>query len=181
MFELLLQSFWFLLPAGAANMAPVLAARLFPGWRTPLDCGKTFQGIRILGDHKTVRGLTAGIFASGLVFWFQKESSLYFVTSDQMIYPGFTDAPIWLGLWMGFCALSGDAIKSFFKRRRGLRPGESWIPFDQIDWMIGTLIGTSCLIDLSLVHILVVLVLSFFVSILAHVIGYFLKINADPL
>jgi len=38
-----------------------------------------------------------------------------------------------------FGALIGDIIKSFFKRRIGKKRGQDWIPFDQIDFILGVL------------------------------------------
>ncbi|KAA0006124.1 MAG: CDP-archaeol synthase, partial [Thermoplasmata archaeon] len=39
-----------------------------------------------------------------------------------------------------FGALLGDIVESFFKRRVGKERGEDWIPFDQVDFLIGALI-----------------------------------------
>jgi hypothetical protein len=36
-----LEAIWFLLPAGAANTAPVFAQKLFPTWDAPADSGRT--------------------------------------------------------------------------------------------------------------------------------------------
>jgi CDP-2,3-bis-(O-geranylgeranyl)-sn-glycerol synthase len=44
---------------------------------------------------------------------------------------------------MGFGALAGDSIKSFFKRRLGFAPGKAWVPFDQLDFIVGGLTLTS--------------------------------------
>jgi hypothetical protein len=32
-----------------------------------------------------------------------------------------------------------DSVKSFVKRRVGIAPGAPWIPFDQLDFVIGAL------------------------------------------
>lgn len=40
---------------------------------------------------------------------------------------------------MGFGALAGDAIESFFKRQSGIAAGNSWFPFDQTDYIVGGL------------------------------------------
>ena len=40
---------------------------------------------------------------------------------------------------ISFGALIGDIIESFFKRRIGKGRGEDWIPFDQIDFILGAL------------------------------------------
>ena len=54
---------WFFLPAGLGNIAPIFAAKL-PWLKTyafPLDGYAMFRGKRLLGDHKTVRGLLSGL------------------------------------------------------------------------------------------------------------------------
>ena len=44
-----------------------------------------------------------------------------------------------LGLALGIGALGGDALKSLVKRARGIAPGKSWVPFDQLDFAVGAL------------------------------------------
>ena len=53
--------------------------------------------------------------------------------------------PTAFGAWLGLCALLGDLLKSFFKRRLTIAPGRPWIPFDEIDWVAGALFGISFL------------------------------------
>ena len=48
--------------------------------------------------------------------------------------------PIIFSICIG--ALLGDIIESFFKRRIGKSRGENWIPFDQIDFILGVLFFT---------------------------------------
>jgi len=90
--------------------------------------------------------------------------------------------PIVLSLCTG--ALLGDIVESFFKRRMGKERGEDWIPFDQLDFVVGALLLsfiTSSIIDLfdilpynwflknfSPLHILVILILTPFLHILSN-------------
>ncbi|PIT98387.1 MAG: hypothetical protein COT71_01010 [Candidatus Andersenbacteria bacterium CG10_big_fil_rev_8_21_14_0_10_54_11] len=115
---------WLLLPAMAANMAPVFAAtyNLFPALNRPLDGGVKWQTRRLLGKNKTIRGLLAGAFAGLLV--------------------GGIQGAALRGLLMGIGALTGDAAKSFAKRRLNISPGTSWKPWDQIDFVIGAIAFT---------------------------------------
>jgi CDP-2,3-bis-(O-geranylgeranyl)-sn-glycerol synthase len=46
--------------------------------------------------------------------------------------------PLVVSISMG--ALFGDIVESFFKRRIGKERGESWYPFDQLDFVLGALI-----------------------------------------
>ncbi len=161
-------------------MAPVLAARVFPNWNTPIDRGFVFRGVRVFGDHKTVRGLLAGAVTGGLTFLLQLKILEQYPQIGGIAYPGFLMAPVWFGFWQGFCALLGDAVKSFFKRRRRIRPGGSWMPFDQIDWTIGVLLGSYAFIKISALHALTAIIIAFVFSLSAHTLGYLAGLNSDP-
>lgn len=118
-------AFWFFLPAGLANMFPILAAHL-PGLKKldyPMDFGLCLRGRRILGPHKTMRGLAVGVLVAALVMFLQGR-------------------PLMLGVLLGLGALFGDAAKSFFKRQLDILAGESWFLFDQLDYILGGILLT---------------------------------------
>ena len=98
-----------------ANVAPWAAARLLGGrYAWPLDCGATLSdGTRILGSHKTWRGLLAGAFGCALTAGLLRESFL-------------------LGFWFGALSLVADAVSSFAKRRLHLAPGTEVPGLDQL-------------------------------------------------
>ncbi len=119
-------------PAMAANMAPVFASRynLIPWLNKPIDFGMYMGGTRLLGETKTMRGLVcaAGVGAcvgalESFVVSTEPFNSFFFATA--------------FGCATGVGAIVGDSVKSFFKRRRNISSGSSWIPFDQIDFVIG--------------------------------------------
>ena len=179
-----LLALWFFLPAGLANVAPVFAAKL-PFLRTfsfPLDFYATFRGKRILGDHKTIRGLLSGILLGILTVYLQiylyEQVSLVrsFVTINYT-----SINPIVFGFLSAVGALGGDALKSFFKRQLGKPPGKSWFPFDQIDYVIGGIIVTSLYIRLTLPQYLILFVLWSFIHPVATFIGYLLKLRDRPM
>ena len=131
---------WYYLPIGIANMMPVVFRRLFNFLALPLDFNKTFLGQPIFGNHKTFRGLLFGTLAGGLIFIIQRHA---FEVSDffhNISIFDYSKISIWFGLVMGFGAILGDLIKSFFKRRFLRSPGRSWFPFDQIDYTLGGMI-----------------------------------------
>jgi len=126
---------YFFLPACAANMMPVFVKKInFLNY--PVDFNKEWRGKRILGDHKTWRGLITGIIAGGAVFFLQRSlsSSPFFSALELFDYK---KAPWFLGFVMGFGALFGDLAKSFIKRRLAIAPGRQFIIADQIDWILG--------------------------------------------
>lgn len=56
--------------------------------------------------------------------------------------------------------MTGDAVKSFFKRQRDMPPGSSWFPFDQLDFVIGALVFASVIELPTIFGIIVLLVLT---------------------
>jgi CDP-2,3-bis-(O-geranylgeranyl)-sn-glycerol synthase len=150
-YDIIIQAFWLIIPAYVAN-----ASALLVGGGTPIDFGKTYKdGRRILGDGKTWRGLFAGAFL-GMTSGFAlsvaaKYAQLY---SFPIYLADFTGFPYMIPLIFSICfgALLGDIIESFIKRRIGRERGEDWIPFDQLDFIIGVLF-TTLLVSLLLYYV----------------------------
>jgi len=163
---------WFFLPAGVANMAPVLASRLplLRAWNTPLDLGITLNGKRLFGDNKTIRGIVAGVLAAVTVAALQASFFNVGVTPS-----------IAVAALLGLGALSGDALKSFFKRQLNIRPGSSWFPFDQLDYVIGGLAFAALLQPISLLFGLQVAVIYFTLHLIVSYIGYLLGLKRTPI
>ena len=134
---------WLMLPAYCANMTPPFV-KYWHGWNRPISRA-------YLGDHKTVAGFALGIVA-GIVTAFLQS----FVESLWRAEDWFA-----AGLMMGAGAMGGDVIKSFFKRRIGIVPGERWIPADQLDFVIGALIPLSIIVPLGWSDILFILTFTF--------------------
>ena len=132
--EVIVGTFWLLLPAGFANMIPVLVSR-FRVFSYPIDFGASLGGRRIFGDHKTVRGFVFGILAAIGIAYVQSSLSAY--TTDFALLDYASINPMIFGLVIGCGALLGDSVKSFFKRRMGIASGMPWPPFDQVDWIVG--------------------------------------------
>jgi CDP-archaeol synthase len=98
-----------------ANLVPWLVGRVVSHrWSAPLDCGLVLRdGQRLLGSHKTWRGLLAGSLAAGLL--------------AQLLGLGFT-----LGIGFGALSLLGDALSSSIKRRLRRSPGSDVPGLDQL-------------------------------------------------
>lgn len=99
----------------AANGGPWLATRLLgERWGAPVDLGLTLSdGRRLLGSHKTWRGLIAGVISTVLV------SSL-------------TGLGWAVGAGFALLALLGDLSSSAAKRRLGHAPGRDVPIIDQL-------------------------------------------------
>jgi CDP-2,3-bis-(O-geranylgeranyl)-sn-glycerol synthase len=138
---LISSAIWVYAPAMVANMAPVIARKwnMFPRLNKAMDLGYTFRGERILGSHKTIRGVVVACIAGAITGCVQA------LIVRQSILFG-----IGIGFIFGFGAIVGDAIKSFFKRRFFITSGSSWIPFDQIDFVVGATIVGIFFVHISL-------------------------------
>ena len=182
-YELVIQAFWLILPAYIAN-----ASALLLGGGLPIDFGKKWSaGTRILGNGKTWRGLFIGTFigmTSG--FGFSIISKFAFNIDFPIKINDFTGFPLMIPILFSLCfgALMGDIIESFFKRRIGKKRGENWIPFDQLDFILGVLFFSFImsgflqflnltkenwfLASFSLYHIIILLIFTPFIHLFAN-------------
>ncbi len=165
--ETLIEAIYYMLPAYISNMAPLFAKNI-PWGEIPIN-------ERLFGNHKTVRGLVSGAVAGIIIVMLQ--SSLFqfnlFKTISVFSYEQLSLPFLLLfGLAFGAGALGGDLIKSFFKRKIGIRPGKPWIPFDQLDFVIGALIAVSPWSLPSSSHIIVILLITPLLHFLANITAY---------
>jgi len=174
MIQLILISIYLMLPAYLANMMPVFVKKInFLNY--PVDFNKKFKNKPILGTHKTFRGLFFGIIVGIIIAYIQYllRNYSFFANISLLNYEYW----ILIGFLLGFGALVGDMAKSFFKRRVNIKPGAKFIPWDQLDYSIGSLLFISIIFIPSWQIILTVLILNFLLHISANHIGYYLKIR----
>lgn len=180
----LLTIVWVFLPAGLANTAPVLAANItwLKNYTAPIDMNKKFRGKRILGDHKTFRGLLAGVVMGCLI------ASVQLAIATGSTWPASHSAGLdygsaWIivvGGLLGLGALCGDSIKSFFKRQLGIAPGKSWFPFDQLDYLVGALLASLPFIHLTMQQYIVFFVFGLILHPLGNLLGWLLHLQDHP-
>ena len=139
---------------GVANGTPVFATRLLrERFASPLDAGLRFlDGRPLFGPSKTVRGMLLALLATTLV--------------APLL--GFDWA---VGLTIGACAMLGDLVSSFIKRRLGRAASSQALGLDQIPesllpllavqqrlglqaWDIVLLVGAFIALELSLSRLL---------------------------
>ena len=70
MTNIILITFYFMLPVYMANLAPLLVRKI-NFLNTPIDFNKKLKGKRILGNHKTWRGLFFGIILAIITAYIQ--------------------------------------------------------------------------------------------------------------
>lgn len=154
--------FYFMAPAYAANMAPPFV-RYWKGWNRPISR-------RWLGDHKTVVGFAAGVAAALLTAFAQSRLGWTGSLVDYGGWPG-------LGLRFGVGAMAGDSVKSLLKRRLGIAPGQPWVPFDQLDFVLGALVLVWPVAGLGWADAAVILLLSPLGHVAVNQLGYWLGVR----
>jgi len=184
MINAFLSALWFFVPAGFANAMPVYASKIswLKDYEQPLDFHKTWRGHRIFGSHKTWRGLIFAYFATiplvGLQIYLYNHSSFF----RDISYIDYSSVNVFsLTFLFVIGALGADAVRSFFKRQFGVKPGETWFPFDQIDYVIGGLLATSLIVHLEPQQYLLVAIIYFLLHPVATSLGYLLKIREKPI
>ena len=185
MIEYILFALWFFLPAGLANAAPVFASRipLLKEFETPIDFGLSHNNKRLLGDNKTWRGIFFGIFIAVIVLYLQKllytDSSWLQETLPPTI--DYNTVTLWLGILLGSGALFGDAVESFLKRKLNIPPGESWLPFDQIDYIIGGLLASWFIVGISVWQVIAIFIIWFGLHIVSSYGAYLFGLKERPI
>ena len=181
----ILFSIWFFLPAGIANAVPVFAPKIkfLRVIKKPIDFGHELNKKRILGDNKTWLGLTLAVTSGLIVILIQiigyKHSAWIRSISGNINYS--ETKIIILGPLLGFGALFGDSVESFIKRQMGIKPGRSWFPFDQLDYIFGGLLFSSLIVQLSLINYLIIVIVWVIIHLLGSYVGYLLGLKAKPI
>ncbi len=169
MLTLIIKCIYFFLPAYFANMAPVLF-KTVPYLNYPVSKNK-------FGAHKTWRGLVFATIIGAIVFWLQQVVYNSGFTSLAII--DYSDFSILFGVLLGFGAIMGDLIKSYYKRQANIIPGKSWLPWDQLDFVIGALTFSFLIYVPSAEVVLVLFLVSPLLHIGANYLGYLLKLKKN--
>jgi len=180
MWLFLLKCIYFLLPAGLANMAPVLMKFWFKGLAQPIDGGQTWQGQPLFGRSKTWRGLIFATLFGIIIFGLQQYLYRFQGIKDISLF-NYNQYNLWLGFLMGLGAILGDLAKSFFKRRLKMAPGHVWIPLDQIDYSIGALLLSALIYWPGWSVTITCILIGFILHLLINLIGYAIKLKKNKL
>jgi len=134
-------------PAVINSLVLLIVANLMPWglgrmcgerWAAPLDCGMTLpDGRRLMGSHKTWRGLAAAVIGCGIT---ARALGMHWV----------------LGVEFAALSMLGDALSSIWKRRRGRQPGEDDPGLDQLPEALVPLVALRGALGLGWKEILLV-------------------------
>ena len=179
-------------------MMPVFAGKIRLGKRAGggsrvLPGGEPISE-RWFGAHKTWRGFYAGFLGALVVIIVQAVLQKYGIFEEYRVlnYLGgasWAGASDWVGAAMvkvvilgyaalfGLGAIFGDLVKSFLKRRLGIKPGAPWFPLDQLDFVIGAMLFLWLFVELPGQVVAIVLVVTPVLHFLVNVIGYVLGLK----
>lgn len=156
-------SFILLLPAMIANMTPVLLKINL--WSNPIN-------EEIFGKNKTWRGFIGAIIIGTFSYFLLVKFNLI-ESVDNLIFI------LLIGFLFSFGAIGGDLIKSYFKRKIGIKAGESFTPWDQIDYILGVILLTYFIYQYSFSQIIFLLMLGGITSALTHRLGFLIKMTKN--
>ena len=166
MLRFFLSTFYVLLPMYVANMAPVIAKKL--SW---LPLGTPISK-HWFGAHKTYKGFYTAYIAALVMLWIQRLLQKNGIFESIRLIDYQVDNIWFIAVLMGIGAMLGDTVKSFFKRRLGFKEGSAWIPFDQLDFLLGALLCLVPFYTLPLPVVLIAFPLTLVLHMLTNVVGY---------
>jgi CDP-2,3-bis-(O-geranylgeranyl)-sn-glycerol synthase len=151
----------FIFPSYAANSVPAIF-----GGGTPIDLGKRFfDGERIFGSHKTIKGFASGLLAGFLV--------------SVMIGIFFSIESLVVCVLISIGAIVGDLFGAFVKRRMKLSPGYPLPLLDQLDFVFGGIVIVYPLYRLSSGAFFLVLLVTPAIHLLANMMAYLLGLKGN--
>lgn len=161
-------------PAYAANALPVISTHfgIFPSLNIPVDMNKKIRGKPLFGRSKTIRGFVVGISGGiliGLIQFYLYQNNIF--TNYSLINYSLLNSLL-VGFLLGLGTLTGDLIKSFLKRRIGIKSGEPWIIADQTDYVIGSLLFVSPFYFPPINALIVILIISPLLALFANIFSY---------
>ncbi|MBN2014271.1 MAG: CDP-2,3-bis-(O-geranylgeranyl)-sn-glycerol synthase [Candidatus Altiarchaeota archaeon] len=183
----IIQALWFILPAYFANSAPVQFSKIgfLEKYGKPIDGGKEWHGVRLLGDGKTWRGFFVGVLGGTLMgltqAMFQSDATV--LLRGILGLPGLVlpQMHIELAFMLSLGTLVGDMIASFVKRRANLRSGDPAPLLDQLDFVFGAFFFAWLLTKtLDYDRFFVVVVITPILHIIANFIAWIWKLKRNP-
>jgi CDP-2,3-bis-(O-geranylgeranyl)-sn-glycerol synthase len=162
MFDLndLLIAIYVAVPAYVANSTPVVL-----GGGAPIDRGREFvDGRRILGSNKTVKGFEYGLLFGSVA-----------ALAEAILFRNFL--LVLVGILASLGALLGDLFGAFLKRRLDIPPGHPLPVVDQLDFILGALVLTSPLLNITIDAVLILVIATIPIHLLSNAVAYMLRLK----
>jgi len=158
-------------------MAPVIVKKVFNNLAFPIDFNRKINNNPILGKNKTFRGLIFGIVFAIIITFIQ----FILYSNNIFVDLSIVDYSDWLliGFLIGFGAIFGDLVESFVKRRLGFKSGMPFIPFDQLDFVVGALVFVYPVAGLSVEKMSIILFISFILHMVINHIAFYTGLRKE--
>lgn len=179
--NLIISAFYFYIPPALANSATNLA-RFIPFFKDielPVDLKIKYGNKRLIGEHKQLGGLLlgilvgtlAGIVKFGFVDQYMVEYRILQLTYGENLV---------LYFLMSVFALLGDLSKSVVKRSLRIKPHRPFMPFDQIDHSLMSMLFVRYYYNIDWTLVMAVVITYFFLHIAANFLGFKTGIKNVP-
>jgi len=152
-------------PAYFGNMMPPIAGAL------KLPLGYAIAPTK-LGRNKTYRGIYSGVIGGVLGSWLLWSLQWGWYGTQSL------SLSIIAGGLMGFGALAGDAVKSGFKRWKNIPSGKPFVPFDQLDFILGGSLFAYIVMPIPWEILLTALIITPLLHLLVNILAYHLKLKS---
>jgi len=147
----------------------------------PVDFGKKIKGHSILGSHKTWRGVISAMVMGLLTVYLQRWLYQFPLIKNNSLVNYDKISIFIFGFLISFGAIFGDLFFAFLKRRQRIQPGAPWIPFDQINYVVGTFLFLTPYLRIDIIYWITILVLTFLLHLVFNYIGYRLGLSRAKL
>jgi len=175
----LFRALYFFLPAYLTNITASLSRKIkfLKFIEKPVDLGRTLKGYPIFGSHKTWRGVICGVVTGILTVYSQRWFYQYQFTRENSLVAYDKIDVFVFGFLMSLGAALGDLFFAFLKRRQRIAPGAPWIPFDQINYVIGAFFFLMPFFPIDFIYWLTILVFTFLLHLIFNYLGYYLGLS----
>ncbi|MDX1765456.1 MAG: CDP-archaeol synthase [Candidatus Saccharimonadales bacterium] len=178
--------------AGVLNMVFVKTSWL-NRFKTPIDRGKVLKdGKRLFGDNKTWKGFWGMVVLTAFtaMIWGWISAGSDSLMENNLLYRSYHNClafNVTIGALLGLAYVVFELPNSYFKRRRGVKAGQSpsglrGIPyrvFDQIDSAIGVVIVIAFFWPMTVGYFLGFVAFAGIVHIVFNVLLYALKLKKE--
>lgn len=156
----LLIAIYIAVPTYVANSTPVLL-----GGGAPIDRGRDFIDRRpILGTNKTVKGFAYGLLLGSIA-----------ALAEGVLFRN--HVLVLAGMIASLGALLGDLFGAFLKRRLDIPPGHSLPVVDQLDFILGALLLTSPVLNVTAGAVLILVVATIPIHLFSNAVAYVLRLK----
>lgn len=174
---MILTTIYYAAPGLVANFMPIIVKRHFKWLAVPVDGNLKLYGKPLFGAHKTLRGFIFGVIGAILILMLQK---YWYVNgiARSISYIDYSQVDVLVyGTIFGLGALTGDLLESFVKRRLGIKSGSHFIPWDQLDYVLGIMLFSMLIKPMTWQMVLILLVAGPLLHLIFSRIGYSLGLR----